>query len=186
MRRRPLVLTISVLAIAAMALVTFSGLGGGSTTPAPSPTETTSSTPKDGSVLSPTEMMDLLTGVHTSAALTKLGDAVETAKVYRWDTTDVLNETGRWGFILISNTDKGLDSCLIDFQRKGSVRQTLDNSDGSLTIQVYKNTDCSGKGYSSVLLTTNKDKTTVATNADGKATTEPYLAIVQKYTNTAK
>lgn len=157
---------IGILAIAATGAITV-----GSTTQTEPQLSTTDP-------LSAEEMMTMLATQTSNEQLASTEK--EPGKIYRWDDVYTLNAGGRFGFILISQDAEGTDTCLIDFDRNGSIRQTIAADNSELFLQVYQNTNCSGDSYAGVVLVNEEGAIEVESLNDAERD-RPYVEITKKF-----
>jgi len=174
MRRKLWVVPLSIIALLALALVTFGGV---------TMTPTNPNEPATKNPLSPDETIQIIASAIIGQGVNDLGDQVKPQTVYRWNENGTSDTNGRWSYSLIVSNETQTDICSGDFERNGAVRQTVNNVEDTLVIQVYTNTNCSEESYASVILTHGDNETLVA-NFDGKQTTEAYVSAIYSFLNT--
>lgn len=176
MRRGPLKVAVAFIAITATALVGAVALAGSAAIPEGNgPGGSSTAGP-----LSPDEMMDMLANRSVNQELSALGDAVEPGKIYRWNDPISFDASGRYGFILISNDENGVDNCLIDFDRSGSVRQTINANGSELFLQIFENTNCSEESFAGVVLSSSEEGITIEALNDPEID-QPYVDAARLY-----
>lgn len=182
MNRRPIIILVAFLGILALTVTMLSGLTASTQLNADNPSANTST--KTGP-LDPEEMMTMLTEQAAIADILGLGTDGVVGKVSRWNDATGLDDKGRYGYVIAISKPEQMDSCLIDFERNGSVRQSMTTGDTTLILQVYENDNCSEKSFAAVALTADENGVTLVENYDAKPTTEPYVAIVKIYTSSS-
>ncbi len=127
---------------------------------------------------SPEDFVDLLQNNSSNKYVTK---SSEVGKIYRYDTSMELKDTGRYGLEILTENDTAVTICIIDFQKNASI---VEESFKAVPTQMVAITDSITCSESDVFATlhiypTDDYKSLIVESYDNKPTTDAYVIALQ-------